>query len=56
VPERDRLFLYDREPRHLGGRNVLFADGTVTWLDEPEFQKRLAAQIAAAAKAGGASK
>ncbi|MBI3846393.1 MAG: DUF3352 domain-containing protein [Planctomycetes bacterium] len=53
---RDRLLLYDKEPRHMGGRNVLFADGTAKWIDEAEFKKLFDAQIAAAAKAAGGDK
>ncbi len=41
------ILVFDREPVHEGGRNVLLADRrTVEYLTETEFQNRLAAQAA----------
>jgi prepilin-type processing-associated H-X9-DG protein len=36
------IWMYDREPAHNGGRNVLFSDGSVQWMSEGEFQRGLA--------------
>jgi len=40
----DAMLIWDSEPRHNGGRIVLFAGGAVTWVREAEFRKRLEAQ------------
>ncbi len=45
VLDRDFLLVYDKEPRHFGGRQVLLGDWSVRWMDEAEFQTRLRAQI-----------
>ena len=37
-----RILLFDKAPRHRGGRNVLFSDGSMRWVAEPEFQRLLA--------------
>lgn len=51
VPDVDRrddagtIALYEKDGAHQGvGRHVLFADGSVKWLVEAEFQKRIAEQ------------
>jgi prepilin-type processing-associated H-X9-DG protein len=36
------MLMWDSEPRHNGGRIVLFADGEVTWMREPVFAARRA--------------
>ena len=36
-----RMLLYDRAPHHRGGRMVLMTDGSVSWLEEAEFQQML---------------
>jgi len=38
----DTMMVWDSEPRHRGGRNVLFFDGHVEYLREADFQKALA--------------
>lgn len=35
------IILYDKRGNHPGGRNALFADAHVEWLDEDEFHRRL---------------
>ena len=42
------MVVYDRQPAHRGGRNVLFVDAHIEWLPEEEFQRRLAEQESAA--------
>jgi len=39
-----RIICYDRKGNHPGGRNVLFADGQVSWFREALFQQLLKAQ------------
>jgi len=41
VTDQKSVLMYDKAPRHGGGRNVLLADGTVRWVEEPEFQQLL---------------
>lgn len=38
----DRMLMYDKRPHHKGGRNVIFTDGRIRFLQEDEFQKRWA--------------
>jgi prepilin-type processing-associated H-X9-DG protein len=40
----DTIVAYDKEGNHDDGRNVLFLDGHVGWMDEAEFQLKLAEQ------------
>lgn len=38
------LLAFDQKANHSGGRNVVFTDGSVEFLEEAEFQKRLEAE------------
>ena len=38
------ILIYDKTPCHRGGRNVLYADGSVRWMAESEFQELLPSQ------------
>jgi len=37
----DGIVLYEREPWHMGGRNVLRVDGKVDWLEDRDFHREL---------------
>jgi len=39
----DAILAFDRGLYHSGGRHFVFTDGSVQWLEEAEFQKRLEA-------------
>lgn len=43
VTAREAIFIYDKAPHHGDGRNVVFTDGSVRFVDESEFQRCLEA-------------
>ena len=43
-PPEEVMLIFDKRGNHRGGRNVLFVDGHVGWINEETFQKRWAEQ------------
>jgi prepilin-type processing-associated H-X9-DG protein len=56
VTAPEAIWMYDKQPHHRGRRNVLFSDGSISILEEGEFQERLASEKERAAKRAAPAK